>query len=192
MRFQDLGKFTCVVVDMVNGFVKEGAMADPNISKITPNIIKVLKHSEENRRVFFADTHEEDCIEFQSFPPHCIKSSVESEIVEELKPYVTTKVLEKNSTNGFHALENMELFTETDAIVVTGCCSDICVLQFAITMKTWLNEMNLPIAVIVPMDCIDTYDGAGHDRDTFNHLAYTLMSSAGIQVVPTLFEESEA
>ncbi len=33
--------FACVVVDMVNGFVKAGAMADPAIMGITPAIVRL-------------------------------------------------------------------------------------------------------------------------------------------------------
>ena len=31
-----------IVVDMVNGFAKEGAMADPNIMKIVPEIERLI------------------------------------------------------------------------------------------------------------------------------------------------------
>lgn len=44
--------FACVVVDMVNGFVKAGAMADPAIMGITPAIVRVLERTDESRRVF--------------------------------------------------------------------------------------------------------------------------------------------
>ena len=32
-----------IVVDMINGFIKEGNMADPTINHITPKIIKLIK-----------------------------------------------------------------------------------------------------------------------------------------------------
>ena len=32
-----------LVIDMVNGFVKEGALADKAINNITPNIINLIK-----------------------------------------------------------------------------------------------------------------------------------------------------
>ena len=135
--------FACVVVDMVNGFVKAGAMADPAIMGITPAIVRVLEHTDESRRVFFADTHEKDCIEFAAFPPHCVKGTEESEIIDELKPYVTAGIIPKNSTNGFHAMKDLSVFSGVDSVVVTGCCTDICVLQFALTLKTWFNENGL-------------------------------------------------
>ena len=32
-----------VIVDMVNGFAKEGVLADPKINNVTPNIIKLVE-----------------------------------------------------------------------------------------------------------------------------------------------------
>ena len=32
-----------VIIDMINGFVKEGALADKQINNITPNIIKLIE-----------------------------------------------------------------------------------------------------------------------------------------------------
>ena len=40
--------------------------------------------------------------------------------------------------------------SEIDAYIITGCCSDICVLQFALTLKTYLNAQNIDKKVIVP------------------------------------------
>jgi len=54
------------VVDMVNGFVKEGSMHDPKIMKIVDTIKEECEKHED--RIFIADTHEKDAIEFKSFP----------------------------------------------------------------------------------------------------------------------------
>lgn len=179
--------FACVVVDMVNGFVKAGAMADPAIMGITPAIVRVLERTDESRRIFFADTHEKDCIEFAAFPPHCVRGTEESEIIDKLKPYVTAGIIPKNSTNGFHAIKDLSVFSGVDSVVVTGCCTDICVLQFALTLKTWFNENDLKKDVIIPRDCVDTYNAPGHDRDAFNDMALTLMQNAGIIVTDSIF-----
>lgn len=187
MKVQNPKNFVCVVVDMVSGFVKQGAMADPAIMDITPAIIRILQKTEKEQRIFFADTHEKNCIEFHSFPPHCIIETAESEIVEPLQPYVTTEIICKNSTNGFHALKDMSVFAAADSVVITGCCTDICVLQFALTLKTWFNENNLQKDVIIPKDCVDTYHAPGHEREKFNDMAFTLMQNAGIIVTDSIF-----
>ena len=68
-----------IIVDMVNGFVKEGALADPNIQKIIPRQLELLKQylNEKSAVVFIKDTHEKESSEFKNFPPHCIKGTEE-------------------------------------------------------------------------------------------------------------------
>ena len=125
------------IVDMVNGFVKEGSMHDAKIMDIVEVIQKECETHKD--RLFIADTHEKEAMEFRSFPPHCIKGTSESEIIDELKPYVK-EVLEKNSTNTFHVL-NKAILKDYDSFKIVGCCSDICVMQLALSLKTYLNQM---------------------------------------------------
>ena len=94
-------------------------------------------------------------MEFNSYPKHCVKGTSESEIIEELKPYAE-RVIEKNSTNGFLSAGWQDFLkaslSDYEDIIVIGCCTDICVLQFALCMRTWLNDQNLSGRVIVPVD----------------------------------------
>ena len=55
-----------IVVDMVNGFVREGVLHDERISLVIPNQIELIKmyNSEGQLVVFIKDTHEEDAVEF--------------------------------------------------------------------------------------------------------------------------------
>ena len=76
--------------------------------------------------------------------------------------------------------------SETDAYIITGCCSDICVLQFALTLKTYLNAQNIDKKVIVPKNAIETYNAPGHDAKQMNEVSYNLMKAAGIIVVDEL------
>lgn len=179
------------VIDMVNGFCKEGAMADPKILDIVPCIAKLCEYLPENRRFFVADHHEEGDEEFQSFPPHCLAGTAESEVIEELQSYNKSRLIEKNSTNAFHALSELDFQTlagrDTDAIILTGCCTDICVLQFALSLKTYLNAHAIHKQVIVPVDCVETYDmDQLHPAADYNEMALALMANAGIEVVKTI------
>ena len=58
-----------VVVDMVNGFIKEGNMADPYINHITPRIVKLIEKvmEEDEGLVFVKDTHEKVQLNLKSF-----------------------------------------------------------------------------------------------------------------------------
>lgn len=177
------------VVDMINGFCKEGAMADRNIMDIVPDIQKILYIPNQVRKpIFFIDAHEENAIEFKSFPKHCVKDTEECKIVEELKDVCGYEIINKNSTNGFHELQEYLSNIKTinlREIIVTGCCTDICVMQFALTLKTWLNATNTDIEVIIPVNCVDTYDSGNeyHPAHKFNEMALTLMEQAGITII---------
>ena len=87
-RIEDL----LVVVDMVNGFIYEGNMKDEYISHIIPGIKETIKEfiARLDREIFFIrDCHKENAKEFSKFPLHCIDGDRESEVVDELKEYVS-------------------------------------------------------------------------------------------------------
>lgn len=175
------------VVDMINGFCKKGVMADPNIMNIVPPIADLCEMMLPMKMTYFiTDCHGENDIEFKSFPKHCLKGTEESKVVDELQKYVEQGfVIEKNSTNAFHSFKNKEGFFKhcPEKIIITGCCTDICVMQFAISLKTFLNSMNLEKQVIVPIDCVDTYDAPYHKANLRNEDALTFMKEAGIEIV---------
>ena len=64
-----------IVVDMVNGFVKKGALADTYIQHIIEPIKKTIEEfqaSPEKDVFFIRDAHQLGCAEFKKFPEHCI------------------------------------------------------------------------------------------------------------------------
>lgn len=166
-----------LVVDMINGFIHTGALADPKINQITPNIIKRLKKHD---AIFICDSHNEASIEFESFPKHCIENSYESEVIDELKPFVK-KIVRKNSTNAFHCLDMKEI-NQYNEIIVTGCCSDICVLQLALTLKSYFNQNNIHKVVKVYEDSIATYDSEEHNAKIHHDFAISLMQASGVKI----------
>lgn len=174
-------KTAIFVVDMINGFVKEGLMHDENIMKIVPYIQKVLNQVEKKDIYFIADTHEETAIEFKAFPTHCVKGSNESAVIDELKDWIVNPIIEKNSTNAFHVVDK-ELLDCYDEFVLVGCCSDICVMQFALSLKTYFNQCNSNKKVTVLKDGIATYHGDGHDRELYHEMALNLMKQSGISI----------
>lgn len=184
---KDLHKPIVFVVDMVNGFIKEGAMHDPAILDICPPIVDVMKGNEHNV-IFVRDAHPKQTREFLCYPQHCVHGTSESEVIKELQPYVYEEMC-KNSTNAFVCPDFQE-FLETriydyQDFILTGCCSDICIMQFALCLNAWLNEHNEDDKrVIVAMDCIDTYhiDNV-HDAFMHNESSIKNMAGNGILVV---------
>ena len=77
-----------IVVDMVNGFVREGVLHDEAISEIIPRQIELIKEAKARGDlvVFIKDTHDDDAIEFRRFgdTKHCVRGTSEANLVDEL------------------------------------------------------------------------------------------------------------
>lgn len=174
------------IVDMINGFIKEGALHDEAIMDCVAPIEALLQHIE-CRSIFIADSHPLHTREFHSYPTHCVNGTSESEVIAELQPYVE-ELFHKNSTNTFTSPQFQEFLKELetyDTFVITGCCTDICILQFALCFNAWLNEHNMTRKqIIIPLDCVDTYHMEGiHDACANNEFALQNMNANGIQIV---------
>ena len=180
-----------IIVDVVNGFIREGTMASAQIAGIIPPITGLMRlcNAAEIPIVAFADCHKENCTEFKSFPPHCIENTSEAELVDEIIKAGGYFKLKKNSTNGFHEKEFMQCLVQnpqTNTYIVTGDCSDICVLQLCLTIKTWFTSQNKNVNIIVPLNCIETYDSQSHNSDFMNIAAYKIMLDSGIKFVNSI------
>lgn len=172
-------------VDLNNGFAKEGAMCSPRIYDLIEDTVTLFKKAQQIGIKMFAytDSHSKDALEFKSYPVHCLKEEEESKVVDEIKPYLH-QVIGKESTNGFHAKNPLELVnSEVDTFIVTGDCTDICIYQFALTLVTYLNQIKRQARVIVPLNVVDTFDTTGHDSDLYNVVFVHSMINNGIVVV---------
>jgi len=189
MKTQPKPKRLLVIVDMVNGFVEAGALADPSIQRIMPKIIETMKEflAAKEPVLAFLDAHQSDAIEFQTFPVHCLDGTRESELADALLPYQDQLILvKKNSTNGFFAQgfqEYLKANFPLSEVLITGCCTDICVLQFALSLKTYCNQNDWPTHVSILKDGVDTFDLPGHDKKTYNDFALSLLAGAGIEII---------
>lgn len=178
-----------IVVDMVNGFVREGKMADPEIAKIIPENIRLIEMflRESEGVAFVKDAHDKDAREFKRYPIHCLKGTYESELVDELKPYEDkANVYQKNSTSTIFSdnfLNDIDKMKKLKEIVITGCCTDICILNLAIPLQNYFDQNNRDIEITVPMNAVDTYDSSIHNRDEYNYEAFKRLNQAGINLV---------
>ena len=184
-------KTAIIIVDMVNGFVYEGPLSSPRVAHMAANIVELNEKTIGYKKVFFLDTHEEQSKEFNSFPVHCLKGTSEADLIPELNTKSSqgpeTLYVEKNSTNGFNCKgfqdwlnKNIE---EVDNYIVVGCVTDICVLQFALSLKSYFNEQNKMKRIIIPKNCVETYDGGSHDGYLMNLFSLYNMFTSGIEIV---------
>jgi nicotinamidase-related amidase len=186
-----------VVVDMIRGFIEQGPLSDPAISTIIIDIVELIKDftSRGQTVIAFRDAHSTDSLEFANYPLHCQKGSVESEFVDAIGKYEKQMlVIDKDTTNGFHT-PAFQSFIKSEApferIVISGCCTDICILQFALTLKTYLQTMKVATEVIVVQDAVETFEMPGHPRKEINEFAYMLLRNAGI-LTPAHWEKNES
>ncbi|WP_027121393.1 cysteine hydrolase family protein [Mycoplasma leonicaptivi] len=171
-------KSVTFVIDMLNGFTYEGPLASSVIAEVIDPIQNYLKDQE---NIFFiCDSHSETDIEMQQYPNHCIAGSSESLVVPELNKFITkNNIIKKHTTNGFFTTPK-SLLRKFDEYNIVGCCTDICVLQFALTLKMWLNHTNQDKKVNVIKNCVATFDLPNHNAKEYNDFALKLMQNAGI------------
>ena len=129
----DLNNTDLFIVDINNGFAKGGALYSPRIESLINPIVNFTKSVSKDIRsiIAFTDYHTNESVELLNYPTHCIKDTIECEIVDELKSIDNIKIVKKNSTNGFFALDSLN-FDDTDNIIIVGDCTDICIYQLAI------------------------------------------------------------
>jgi nicotinamidase-related amidase len=194
-----------VVVDLTIGFCHEGPLSSPRVAALLPRVTQLLTaaHTAGVRAIVLPqDAHAPDAQEFGSFPPHCVRDTVEALTAPELRqlPFANEfTILPKNSISSTIATD----FDEWDArggpyaaYIVVGDCTDFCVYQAATALKLRGNARQLGTRVIVPADCVDTYDipldsarasGAEpHPADLIHHVFMHSLATNGVEIVASL------
>ena len=209
--------FGLIIVDEVNGFATVGA---GNLAPQTPNEQVSVMVSETDRlaRSFtkqdmpvlaFLDTHNPGKAE-PPYPPHCERGTGEEELVPELKwlenePQAT--LVEKDCINGFigafqsdgsNAIIDWVKKNLVTNVLVVGICTDICVMDFVLTLLSARNHGMLPSLkeVLVYDKGCSTYNlprsvveeiglppSASHPQDITHYMGLYFMASRGAQLV---------
>ncbi|MEE1056200.1 MAG: isochorismatase family protein [Acutalibacteraceae bacterium] len=178
---------TCIiVVDMTNGFVKEGTFANEGIIKVNDDIADFITISRGKKIDVFAlaDSHNKGYYENEFLLHNFHNDSEDCQLTEEIIEAGKITIINKNSSNGFLEDEFKEKVLDryTNYIIV-GCCTDICVQQLALTLKAEFNRQNLVKRVIVPKNLVATYDSIAHNSEITQLMALYNMSINGIEVV---------
>ncbi len=199
------GKATNVAVisvDVINGFCYEGPLASPRVASIVDPIAALFEKSYQagvRNFILTQDAHPEDAVEFESYPPHCIRGTRESETVDKFKAlpfFDLLQIMPKQSINSAIGTD-LDAWLESQANVNTfitvGDCTDLCTYQLAMHLKLRANARNERVRVILPVDCVDTYDlpvdvateigAVPHDGDLLHYVFLYHMMLNGIEVV---------
>lgn len=178
------------IIDINNGFAKAGALYSDRVEGKIGAIVELAKASLDRglEVLAYTDHHPEDAKEFNAYPSHCVGSTIESELVDELKPLLKEgmKEIHKNSTNGVLAYNPAEKGDGKDTIVI-GCVTDICVYQYAVTLRTYLNEHDLEGDVYVVEDLVQTFQIDGFHHADLMHVTFLKsMMDNGVKLLSKL------
>ena len=184
------------MIDMNNGFVNFGNMANPKYNELVKEQLKLInKFRKENQLVnFVLEGHTTDSIEFDSYPSHCVLGTKEAELIPEFideQNKENTRTYYKNSINGMlnrNLQDDIKSKDNLNEIVIGGVCADLCVMDFARTFSRYLDEINRRAKIFVVENTIDTYDSLDHNREEWMDIAKKVMTQAGIIMVPNIEE----
>lgn len=179
------------MIDMNNGFVNFGPMANPKYNDLVPEqqaLIEMFREEDELVN-FILENHDKNALEFVSYPEHCVEGTEEAKLIpefqdEENKP--NTRTYYKNSINGMlnrTLQDDIKALKRLKMIVLAGVCGDLCVMDFGRTLLRYLDEINHDLKVFVVKSCIDTFDAPGHNREAWLEIAYKVLEQAGAVVV---------
>ena len=208
-----------VIVDEVNGFCTVGA---GNLAPVAPDaqISAMVERTDRLARAFaaqrwpilaFLDTHEPGKPE-PPYPPHCEKGTGEENFVPELAWLADdthATLIRKDCINGFvgaieatfkgHGTSHNKVVDwvnlhRLQAIVTVGICTDICVMDFVLTMLSARNHGLMPTLkdIVVLEPACATYDlpleaalelglpeSAAHPKAETHHMGLYFMASRG-------------
>jgi nicotinamidase-related amidase len=201
----DPRRVAVVSVDVINGFCNTGSLASQRVQGIVGPIAELLRRAEAagvHNLLLIQEAHEPDALEFAQYPAHGVRGTVEAEAVPELQALPFFDQMRVFTKNSIHPAFNtgldswLEAHPEVDTFIVVGDCTDLCAYQSAMYFKLRANARQLPQRVIVPADCVQTFDtplvlakqiGARpHDGDLLHLVFLYSMQLNGIEVVRTI------
>jgi len=199
---QDAARTAIISVDVIKGFCTFGPLSSERVNIIVEPIVSLFKLAWARglrQIVLVQDTHEPDAIEFGAWPPHCVRGSAEAEPVQEFEALPFFSQLQQYPKNSISSGLNTGLnqwiaaHPAVDTFIVVGDCTDLCTYQLAMHLRLDANARQLQRRVIVPSDCVDTYDravviaaqqgGLPHDAELLNVVFLYHMALNGVEVV---------
>ena len=107
-------------------------------------------------------------------------------MIDELKPYEQYGMsFEKNSTSTMYApgfMKEIDAMPNLEEVVISGCCTDICVLNLALPLTNYFDQNNRMVEIRVPENVVETYNSETHNREEYNQMSLKLLKQAGIGV----------
>ena len=152
-----------LVIDMLKDFIEEGGALETG--EVGRKIVPFVKSKIDEYRekgypiIYICDNHEIDDKEFDMFPPHCVKGSSGSDIMEDLDVEETDKIIYKRRYSAFFGTD-LDLYLREKGIreiSLVGVCTNICVLY------TSADARNIDYDVNVYKDGVASFDSEAHN-----------------------------
>lgn len=209
-----------VIIDEVNGFcsVGYGSLAppveNPQVTRMVAETDRLARTFEAEKKPIFAflDTHEPGKPE-PPYPPHCERGSGEEDLVPALKwleSCTNATLHRKDCINGFVGAQTpgganrvVQWVNDNhlESILAVGICTNICVMDFVLTMLSARNHDLMP-----GLDEIGVYEGAcatydlpkpaavavglpetaAHPQDLTHYMGLYFMASRGARLVDSV------
>lgn len=202
---QDPQTVAIASVDLINGFAYEGNLSSPRIAGLIPAVVDLFRRAHSRgveNFLMIQECHSTDAEEFKAYGPHGICGTDEADIVPELgalpfaNKFVTVNKNSLHTLTGTSGEQWLDRHPEISTFIVVGDCTDLCAYDLAMDLKLRANQDDLTRRIIVPANCVQTYDlsletaaqiGAlPHDGDFLHRLFLYMMALNRIQVVSEL------
>jgi nicotinamidase-related amidase len=178
--FETTDRTGLVIVDEVNGFASVGAgplappVENPQVTGCVAETVRVARAFADLGRPIaaFLDTHVPGKPE-PPYPPHCEVGTGQEDLVAELQwlsDHPGALLIRKDCINGFVGAIDIESganrivdwvnHNRLEAVVAVGICTDVCVMDFVLTMISARNHGMMPTlrdVVVLEPGCA-TYD----------------------------------
>ncbi len=193
-------------VDLPNGFCKTGNLASPRVAVLITPITSLMQNAWQTgvrQFLLLHDCHRPDALEFSAFAEHAVCGTAEAEAVDEIKALPFFDQMTILTKNAVVPDENTGLDQwlaerpDLDTFITVGDCTDICAYLLAMHLRGKANAYHLPWRVIVPENCVGTYDlplkiaqkvGAmPHPGDLLHKVFLYHMALNGIEVVKAIY-----
>lgn len=176
------------IIDMNNGFCNKGLLADTTIKGIVNNIISLIQEEkyEKGQGLFFVnDAHTKGSVELLRYPEHCLRGSEESETIDELLVYEkdADQIFYKNSTCALFApgvMETLNKMINLKKVYIAGCLTDICIKNFAISLRCYFDEYNRNIDIVI---VTNTVENLKENREKVKEKTFKELETSGIKLV---------
>lgn len=209
-----------VIVDEVNGFATVGCgnlappVANSQVSRMVEETDRLAREfgAQDWPILAFLDTHEPGKPE-PPYPPHCEKGTGEEELVPALKwleEEQAATLVRKDCINGFigaigpdgrNRVVDWVNEHRLNRVLVVGICTDICVMDFVLTMLSARNHGLMPGLAdisVYPPGC-STFDlpreaakdlglpeTSAHPQEETHYLGLYFMASRGAELVDSV------